>query len=426
MSVPVQNVSANATSLFEGAACASNTACRSQCCSLASSLCVVVDLTATNWTRLCLSSNKTPTPGASITGTSLPSNATFYVGVVLGAFFVVASVVCLIRKASEDGPACGSQNASEHVDDGSLLQGYRLRQPAAIQLTPDDQKALEKHRLDYTKLQLVELLANGGYGTVWRGTYDDQVVAVKMLFEDRRTNAIGVQKFVGEVRLMAKLTHLNVVSFVGASWTSVESMALVVEFMDRGDLKDYLRKYSRHDFLWPAKVQCAMDVVHGLVYLHSQRIIHRDLKSRNVLLDSTKPAKLSDFGVSREIQSKTMSQEVGTYLWTAPEILRGDRIIASDHHVPLANVALKLGVLLGELDSHQPPYHGLTMEDGGPMMGVSIMMKVMQNHVQVEVSPHCPPRIADIVYSCTQYDAARRPSIAQVLDQLRALPSDEF
>ncbi|RHZ41635.1 hypothetical protein DYB31_015106, partial [Aphanomyces astaci] len=130
---------------------------------------------------------------------------------------------------------------------------------------------------------------------------------------------------------MAKLGSPYIVSFIGATWTTLETLALVVEYMNLGDLSDFLRQHTPGEFAWPAKRQCAMDVLQGLIYLHDKKIIHRDIKSRNVLLDTAKPSKLSDFGVSREVSSKTMSQEVGTYLWTAPEILRGDRYtVAAD------------------------------------------------------------------------------------------------
>ncbi|RLO05367.1 hypothetical protein DYB28_002314 [Aphanomyces astaci] len=210
---------------------------------------------------------------------------------------------------------------------------------------------------------------------------------------------------------MAKLGSPYIVSFIGATWTTLETLALVVEYMNLGDLSDFLRQHTPGEFAWPAKRQCAMDVLQGLIYLHDKKIIHRDIKSRNVLLDTAKPSKLSDFGVSREVSSKTMSQEVGTYLWTAPEILRGDRYtVAADVY--------SFGVLLGEFDSHQPPYHGVTTTDGGPMLGVSIMMKVMQNQLQVQVSASCPRRIASLVQMCTQNDAKTRPTASEVLQSL--------
>ncbi|RHY90209.1 hypothetical protein DYB37_007396 [Aphanomyces astaci] len=178
---------------------------------------------------------------------------------------------------------------------------------------PLDWHDLEAYRLDIALVERTTRLATGGFGSVWLGRFNQQQVAVKSMVEGR----------------IRTLQHPNVVRFIGACWHSLDAVHLVVEYMNLGDLKDHLDIHVAMP--WSRKVQCAHDVAAALVYLHDQNIIHRDLKSRNVLLDTHKPSKLSDFGISRELVSRTMSHEVGTFMWAAPEVLKGGQLtVAAD------------------------------------------------------------------------------------------------
>ncbi|KAF0684727.1 Aste57867_23313 [Aphanomyces stellatus] len=102
---------------------------------------------------------------------------------------------------------------------------------------------------------------------------------------------------------------------------------------------------------WQAKLECALSVAKALVYLKERQVIHRDLKSRNVLLDSDKGTKLADFGISRrhDEDEQSMTMGVGTYRWMAPEVL-------AFRHYTIAVDVFSFGVLLSELDTHQIPY----------------------------------------------------------------------
>ncbi|EQC26650.1 TKL protein kinase [Saprolegnia diclina VS20] len=132
---------------------------------------------------------------------------------------------------------------------------------------------------------------------------------------------------------------------------------MVLEWMDRGDLKNVLEKTKptvaggvSATFPWQEKFQTMLAIADGLVYLHSLDVIHRDLKSRNVLMDSQKGTKLTDFGASREVTTETMTIGVGTYRWMAPEILQDNHYTtAADiysfgmFNIPSWPVALLLG-----------------------------------------------------------------------------------
>ncbi|KAJ0389125.1 hypothetical protein P43SY_010627 [Pythium insidiosum] len=125
--------------------------------------------------------------------------------------------------------------------------------------------------------------------------------------------------------------------------------------MERGDLRSVLNDFEdnqhRPHGFDADKVKIALHVAHALTYLHSLQpvIVHRDLKSKNILLTSDYDAKVTDFGVSRERADSTMTAGVGSSLWMAPEVMLGER------YDERADV-FSFGVVLSELDTHMLPY----------------------------------------------------------------------
>ncbi|KAH7661480.1 Dual-specificity kinase protein [Dioscorea alata] len=193
-----------------------------------------------------------------------------------------------------------------------------------IQLeTKMNKRPKEEWEIDVSKLDVRYVLARGTYGTVYRGSYDGQEVAVKLLdwgedgfATDAETAALRAS-FQQEVAVWHKLDHPNVTKFVGASMGTSELKILEKNSTSNGQ--------KRKKLSYKIVIQLALDPAQGLSYLHSRKIVHRDVKTENMLLDTQRTSKIADFGVARvEAQNpQDMTGETGTLGYMAPEVLNG-------------------------------------------------------------------------------------------------------
>ncbi|KAF0694210.1 Aste57867_14896 [Aphanomyces stellatus] len=269
-----------------------------------------------------------------------------------------------------------------------------------------DLQTLVLCRLDDHDVTLGKTVATGASGTVSRGTFKDQPVAIKRLITASHANLRDVQTFIDEIKLLAAIDSPHVVKLVGCVWTQPRDMKAVLEWMDSGDLRDYL--VSHRDLSWPHKVSYLEQIVAGLVYIHTMNVIHRDLKSRNIVLDAVKGAKLTDFGVAKIDLSETMTMGVGTFRWMAPEVLRGsDYGVAADMY--------SLGVVLSELDTHRIPYSDMKNENGRPIVDTAVIGLVLAGSLQPTFSSACPPWIRALAQQCLEFDPTKRPTAMQVM-----------
>lgn len=282
-----------------------------------------------------------------------------------------------------------------------------------------DDPVLVAARIPLRDVHMKELISRGGFGEVYMGTYNGETVAVKTLLPETRKDMNEIVALFSEIKVMAKLEHPCIVRFVGIAWDSLSSVRCVTEYLVGGDLRAMLNHFQRegqrpqgfdHD-----KVKIALDVANGLTYLHSLEpaILHRDLKSRNVLLTSQLDAKLTDFGVSRERTDELMTIAVGTSLWMAPEVMMGG------HYDGKADV-FSFGVLLSEIDTHRMPYDNVKNPSGRKPTEAAILQMVAIGTLQVEFSNHCPADIRKLAQSCLSLDPQDRPTAAEALYQLQS------
>lgn len=280
----------------------------------------------------------------------------------------------------------------------------------------DDEELLVR-KIDYDALKFEKLIAKGANGEVWRGEYAGQFVAIKRLLTDIRSDVRAIEIFSREIRLGSSLEHPNIVRFIGLSWRSLAELSMVSEFLPMGDLARFLVSNESRALTWKnEKLSLASDIAKALVYLHSlvPVIIHRDLKSLNILLTATFEAKLSDFGLSRERSfEETMTMGVGTLLWTAPEVLRGDR------YSEKADI-YSYGIVLSELDTCLPPY-SLNDEVGRLRSKSMDLLPLIRNgKIAPRFRPDCPPSVLTLAEACLNQNPDKRPNAMQIVYMLQS------
>ncbi|KAM3749525.1 hypothetical protein ACB098_05G192100 [Castanea mollissima] len=170
----------------------------------------------------------------------------------------------------------------------------------------------------------INKLGEGGFGSVFKGQLSNgQQVAVKRL---SNSSGQGIEEFKNEVMLIAKLQHRNLVKLFGCCIQGEEKM-LIYEYMPNKSLDFFIFDHTRSSLLnWGKRFEIIIGITRGILYLHQDsrlRIIHRDLKTSNVLLDGEMNPKISDFGIARifkgdQIQDKT-TRVIGTYGYMSPE-----------------------------------------------------------------------------------------------------------
>ncbi|CAI5746784.1 unnamed protein product [Peronospora destructor] len=307
---------------------------------------------------------------------------------------------------------------------GQPIHAQKLRGPVTADSVCEDDAILSS-RIPRDSVFVEDLIGRGGYGEVYKGTYEGRVVAVKMLFPEMRKSTRHVTEFLTEVKMITVMDHPRVVEFVGVSWNNLMDLCVVTEYMAGGDLRAWLSNRADNNGLVGfdyTKLKIATHVAHALAYLHSltPSVIHRDLKSKNILLSENQDAKLADFGASRERVDRTMTAGVGTSLWIAPEVMMGER------YDEKADV-FSFGVVLSELDSQQIPYTHAKENNptGRKMPETAILQLVAIGKLRVKFSPGAHKGVVQLGTACTVIDPTERPTAAEALQKLQVILGKE-
>ncbi|KAL6559411.1 hypothetical protein OROGR_004528 [Orobanche gracilis] len=291
----------------------------------------------------------------------------------------------------------------------------------------------QEWEIDPSKLIIKGVLARGTFATVHRGVYDGQDVAVKLLDwgeEGHRTEseiASLSAAFTQEVAMWHKLDHPNVTKFIGATMGSSELnvqtedgqvgmpsniCCVVVEYLPGGALKSYLIKNRRRKLMFKVVVQIALDLARGLSYLHSQKIVHRDVKTENMLLDKTRTVKIADFGVARVEASNPndMTGETGTLGYMAPEVLNGSPYNRKCD-------VYSFGICLWEIYCCDMPYPDLSFSE--------VTSAVVRKNLRPEIPRCCPSSLANVMKRCWDANPEKRPEMDEVVSMLEAIDTSK-
>ena len=289
------------------------------------------------------------------------------------------------------------------------LEAMRLAQ----QQSSAAKSPLSQHQINFADLVFNKKLAEGSFGEVWDGQWLRTPVAIKKPHGDSQpVSDVAMDELFRRYRdsleheatIMADLNHPNIVKFYGL--VKEPTLYVVMELMHLS-LEAFLSKNS--DVSWSLRFKIAMDVARGLHYLHHKAILHRDLKSPNVLLDEANRAKLSDYGTSKYGTSYS-TQSLYSPFWVAPELLVMFNSRKKVDYTQACDV-YSFAIVLWELAARQMPK---------PIQPAALIRGTRQ-----QIPENTPKSMQALIESCWHAQANKRLTMAQVIEYLDANPITE-
>jgi serine/threonine protein kinase len=261
-------------------------------------------------------------------------------------------------------------------------------------------------QIDWRDLRQGKLIGKGGFGEVYEGQWKGQDVAIKKLHMHALPNATVKRDFDAEVRVMWSSQYPRILRLYGV--TEPGNCAMVMERMQRS-LHDLI--HSEEEIPDAKRLQIAIDIAQGLASLHGQKIVHRDLKSQNILLDKRDRGKISDFGLAKirvHTQSTTKSGGMsGTVRWSAPEVF------GTEPQTTPASDMYSYGMILWELLTRKTPFEKQPND---------IMVLVAVQGGAREIVPEgCPPVWREVIKGCWEETPGKRPTASDILARFMSL-----
>ncbi|XP_052182398.1 receptor-like serine/threonine-protein kinase ALE2 [Diospyros lotus] len=280
----------------------------------------------------------------------------------------------------------------------------------------------------------LRILGEGGFGRVYSGILEDGTrVAVKVL---KRDDQQGGREFLAEVEMLSRLHHRNLVKLIGIC-TEESTRCLVYELIPNGSVESHLHGVDKETapLDWGARMKIALGAARGLAYLHedsSPRVIHRDFKSSNILLEHDFMPKVSDFGLARtamDEENKHISTRVmGTFGYVAPEYAMTGHLLVKSDVYSYGVVLLELLTGRKPVDMSQPPGQENLVAWARPLL---TSKEGLESIIDPSIGPDFPfdsiTKVAAIASMCVQPEVSHRPFMGEVVQALKLVcdESDE-
>ncbi|CAJ1079399.1 mitogen-activated protein kinase kinase kinase 20 [Xyrichtys novacula] len=257
-------------------------------------------------------------------------------------------------------------------------------------------------QIKFDDIHFYENCGGGSFGSVYRARWisQDKEVAVKKLL-----------KIENEAEILSVLSHRNIIQFYGAI-VEAPNYGIVTEYASGGSLYDYLSSDESEKMDMGHIMTWAAEIARGMHYLHSEapvKVIHRDLKSRNVVVAADKVLKICDFGASKFLTHTTHMSLVGTFPWMAPEVIQS---------LPVSETCdtFSYGVVLWEMLTREIPFKGLE--------GLQVAWLVVEKNERLTIPSGCPASFAQLMTSCWATEPKERPMFKQILSTLDSMSND--
>ncbi|KAJ0442353.1 putative protein kinase RLK-Pelle-CrRLK1L-1 family [Helianthus annuus] len=345
------------------------------------------------------------------------------IGGGLAGIVFVSLVVCFL---SHKGKRQKNQNSSDRTSNWLPLSLYGNSDATAKTYGSYAPSNLGRH---FTFAEIKDATNNfdedrlvgvGGFGKVYRGEIDGGTTKLAI----KRGNSLsgqGVNEFRTELEMLSKLRHRHLVSLIGYCEENSE-MILVYDYMAHGTLREHLYKTQNQPLTWKQRLDICIGAARGLHYLHTgakHTIIHRDVKTTNILLDENWVAKVSDFGLSKTgpaMDHTHVSTVVkGSFGYLDPEYYRRQKLTEKSD-------VYSFGVVLFEILSARPALNPTLSKEQVSLAEWAlhchkkgILDEILDPYLRGKVSPECFTKVAEIAVKCLADEGIRRPSMGDVL-----------
>ncbi|CAN8313068.1 unnamed protein product [Cochlearia groenlandica] len=338
-------------------------------------------------------------------------------------------------KGYSGGPNGSSMynNSQQHSAMGNSYGAHHQRQLSG---TPDS-AILGSGQTHFSYEELAEItqgfarqniLGEGGFGCVYKGTlHDGRVVAVKQL---KAGSGQGDREFKAEVEIISRVHHCHLVSLVGYC-ISDQHRLLIYEYVSNQTLEHHLHGKGMPVLEWSKRLRIAIGSAKGLAYLHEDchpKIIHRDIKSANILLDDEYEAQVADFGLARlndTTQTHVSTRVMGTFGYLAPEYASSGKLTDRSDVFSFGVVLLELVTGRKPVDQSQPLGEESLVEWARPLLLQAIetgdYSELIDKRLEKHYVEHEVIRMIETAAACVRHSGPKRPRMVQVV---RALDCD--
>ncbi|KAG9151208.1 hypothetical protein Leryth_002767 [Lithospermum erythrorhizon] len=336
-----------------------------------------------------------------------------------------------LKVVTDGNNLSGSSGNASPVLPTPRSEGEILKSPdLKIFSYADLRSATRNFRLD-------NVLGDGGFGSVFKAWIDEFSCAatkpgIGVMVAVKRLNQDGLQghsEWLAEVDYLGQFSHPNLVKLIGYCLED-DHRLLVYEFMPRGSLDNHIFRRGSyfHSLSWILRLKVALGAAKGLAFLHSSqtKVIYRDFKTSNILLDSDFNAKLSDFGLAKDgpmgDQTHVSTRVVGTYGYAAPEYLSTGHFTAKSHVYSFGVVLLEMLSGKRVIDKNRSAGEHNLVEWAKPYLGNKRkLIRVMDNRLEGQYSLDVAHGAAVLSLQCISTDPRFRPRMVDVVKELEQL-----
>ncbi|XP_062181504.1 LEAF RUST 10 DISEASE-RESISTANCE LOCUS RECEPTOR-LIKE PROTEIN KINASE-like 1.2 isoform X2 [Phragmites australis] len=380
-----------------------------------------------------------PSIGSCSSGLKKSSKKAIAIGtsVAAGVFFLLLVVVSFlyIRKTRQY-KMTSSSRLLKYTASGDTP---RSKWNCDMEMESGSVHSPQRHHFTYEELEeategfsSTREIGDGGFGTVYKGHLrDGRVVAVKRLYNN---SCRHVEQFLNEAAIISRLRHPNLVMFYGCTSSRSRELVLVYEFVPNGTVADHLHGHRAPEraLTWPLRLNIAVEAAAALAYLHAVEppIVHRDVKTNNILLDADFHVKVADFGLSRLFPLDV------THVSTAPQGTPGyvDPEYHQCYQLTDKSDVYSFGVVLVELVSSKPAVDVTRDRNEINLAGMAVnkiqrgqldeLVDLKLRYGSDEATRKAMTMVAELAFRCLQQNGEMRPPIREVLDALRSIQED--